>query len=107
MRHDDPKADIWTRLSEPCPVASGEKATVIARKRLDAVVPGEWDLTLEALPPDPIEGGIVFKARLQIVGVIRESTSSEKCRTYFEAVASAFINACAMFGIECKPQAQS
>jgi len=66
------KVDIWSALSAPLPpgviswrqdgrpisrdgrhlarfVAYIEANTV--RERLDAVVPGEWDLTLELLPP--------------------------------------------------------
>src|ERR671921_2477936 len=90
------KNDIWTRLSAPLPegvvawrqdgrpiqrdgkffarfVAYIEANTV--RERLDTVVPGEWDLTLDLLPPMPSEDGDAtcsFKARLQILGVIRE-----------------------------------
>jgi hypothetical protein len=104
-RHDvhTEKADIWSRLAEPLPngvvywrqdgkpitrdgkhfarfVAYIEANT--ARERLDAVVPGEWDLTLELLPPLPgiDEGGdgaaCSFKARLQILGVIREDVGT-------------------------------
>src|SRR5262245_19148595 len=46
------------------------------RERLDLVVPGDWDLTLELLPPiataaddEPVAS---FKTRLQILGVICE-----------------------------------
>src|SRR5919108_1958135 len=66
------KSDVWAKLSAPVPtgaiswrqdgkvtardgkffarfVAYIEANTV--RERLDGVVPGEWDLTLELLPP--------------------------------------------------------
>ena len=103
-RHDahTEKADIWSRLAEPLPngvvywrqdgktiardgkyfarfVAYIEANT--ARERLDAVVPGEWDLTLELLPPIPglddagDSAACSFKARLQILGVIREDVA--------------------------------
>src|SRR5512141_3510366 len=90
------KTDVWAKLSAPLPagviswrqdgkvtardskyfarfVAYIEANTV--RERLDSVVPGEWDLTLELLPPLPgIDdggdgGSCSFKARLQILGV--------------------------------------
>src|ERR671935_2471109 len=86
------KSDVWAKLSAPVPtgaiswrqdgkvtardgkffarfVAYIEANTV--RERLDAVVPGEWDLTLELLPPvanldeDANQGACSFKARLQ------------------------------------------
>src|SRR6476646_10895771 len=89
------KTDVWARLSAPVPsvavswrqdgkvtardgkyfarfVAYIEANTV--RERLDTVVPGEWDLTLELLPvntSDDSDGAqYSFKARLQILGVI-------------------------------------
>src|SRR6187551_4108603 len=97
------KIDIWSALAAPLPpgviswrqdgrpisrdgrhlarfVAYIEANT--ARERLDAVVPGEWDLTLELLPPIPglDDGGdgaaCSFKARLQILGVIREDVGT-------------------------------
>jgi hypothetical protein len=54
------------------------------RERLDRVVPGEWDLTLDLLPPLPARAGAAdedaaqcsFKARLQILGVIREDVGT-------------------------------
>src|SRR3954468_612398 len=92
------KTDVWAKLSGPLPagviswrqdgkvtardgryfarfVAYIEANTV--RERLDTVVPGEWDLTLELLPAmaamADVEGvECSFKARLQILGVIRE-----------------------------------
>jgi hypothetical protein len=125
-RHDahTDKADIWSRLAEPLPngvvywrqdgkvitrdgkylarfVAYIEANT--ARERLDAVVPGEWDLTLELLPPlpgmdDAGEGAnCSFKARLQILGVIREDVGTG--RDYKSAATDAFKRAAVRFGI--------
>ena len=125
-RHDahTDKADIWSRLAEPLPngvvywrqdgkiiardgkylarfVAYIEANT--ARERLDAVVPGEWDLTLELLPPLPglDDGGdgtaCSFKARLQILGVIREDVGTG--RDYKAAATDAFKRAAVRFGI--------
>jgi hypothetical protein len=125
-RHDvhTDKADIWSRLAEPLPngvvywrqdgkvvtrdgksfarfVAYIEANT--ARERLDAVVPGEWDLTLELLPPLPViddgsEGtACSFKARLQILGVIREDVGTG--RDYKAAATDAFKRAAVRFGI--------
>ena len=125
-RHDThiEKADIWSRLAEPLPngvvywrqdgkvitrdgkyfarfVAYIEANT--ARERLDAVVPGEWDLTLELLPPLPVTddtadaGSCSFKARLQILGVIREDVGTG--RDYKSAATDAFKRAAVRFGI--------
>jgi hypothetical protein len=125
-RHDlhTEKADIWSRLAEPLPngvvywrqdgktiardgkyfarfVAYIEANT--ARERLDAVVPGEWDLTLELLPPIPglddagDSAACSFKARLQILGVIREDVGTG--RDYKSAATDAFKRAAVRFGI--------
>ena len=125
-RHDTQieKADIWSRLAEPLPngvvywrqdgkvitrdgkyfarfVAYIEANT--ARERLDAVVPGEWDLTLELLPSLPVTddtadaGSCSFKARLQILGVIREDVGTG--RDYKSAATDAFKRAAVRFGI--------
>jgi hypothetical protein len=125
-RHDThtEKADIWSRLAEPLPngvVYWRQDGKVIARdgkhfarfvayieantarERLDAVVPGEWDLTLELLPPlpgidDGSDGGSCsFKARLQILGVIREDVGTG--RDYKSAATDAFKRAAVRFGI--------
>ena len=125
-RHDvhTEKADIWSRLAEPLPngvVFWRQDGKVIARdgkyfarfvayieantarERLDAVVPGEWDLTLELLPPlpgldDTTDGGACsFKARLQILGVIREDVGTG--RDYKAAATDAFKRAAVRFGI--------
>ena len=125
-RHDvhTEKADIWSRLAEPLPngvVYWRQDGKVIARdgkyfarfvayieantarERLDAVVPGEWDLTLELLPPlpsldeAPDGGNCSFKARLQILGVIREDVGTG--RDYKAAATDAFKRAAVRFGI--------
>ena len=118
------KTDIWSALSAPLPpgviswrqdgrpvtrdgrhiarfVAYIEANTV--RERLDAVVPGEWDLTLELLPTmtgldeDANQGACSFKARLQILGVIREDVGTGK--DYKQAATDAFKRAAVRFGI--------
>jgi hypothetical protein len=116
------KMDIWARLSAPLPtgviawrqdgravqrdgkyfarfVAYVDANTV--RERLDGVVPGEWDLTLELLPTlesdehdEPI---CSFKARLQILGVIREDVGTG--RDYKAAATDAFKRAAVRFGV--------
>ncbi|HVX39866.1 MAG TPA: Rad52/Rad22 family DNA repair protein [Gemmatimonadaceae bacterium] len=116
------KTDIWTQLSAPLPadviswrqdgrpiqrdgkyfarfVAYIEANTV--RERLDGVVPGEWDLTLELLPAlsgeDRDDAACSFKARLQILGVIREDVGTG--RDYKQAATDAFKRAAVRFGI--------
>jgi hypothetical protein len=115
------KIDIWAKLAAPLSpsviswrqdgrptqrdgkffarfVAYVEANTV--RERLDSVVPGEWDLTLELLPALPGEDGesnASFKARLQILGVIREDVGTG--RDYKSAATDAFKRAGVRFGI--------
>src|SRR4051794_8008222 len=115
------KMDIWSKLSAALPsgviswrqdgkpvqrdgkyfarfVAYVDANTV--RERLDGVVPGEWDLTLELLPPLPGDDGEAtcsFKARLQILGVIREDVGTG--RDYKAAATDAFKRAGVRFGI--------
>ncbi|HEY2066681.1 MAG TPA: Rad52/Rad22 family DNA repair protein [Gemmatimonadaceae bacterium] len=118
------KIDLWAALAAPLPggviswrqdgrpiardgryiarfVAYIEANTV--RERLDSVVPGEWDLTLELLPPvagldeDANQGACSFKARLQILGVIREDVGTGK--DYKQAATDAFKRAAVRFGI--------
>jgi len=71
------------------------------RERLDSVAPGEWDLTLELLPSvsgsDDGEVQCAFKARLQILGVIREDVGTG--RDYKSAATDAFKRAAVRFGI--------
>jgi hypothetical protein len=116
------KNDIWGQLSAPLPagviswrqdgrpvqrdgkyfarfVAYVDANTV--RERLDGVVPGEWDLTLDLLPTlasdDQDEPTCSFKARLQILGVIREDVGTG--RDYKQAATDAFKRAAVRFGI--------
>lgn len=118
------KTGVWQALAAPLPVeeiawrqdgrpvqrdgrniarfvAYVEANTV--RERLDSVVPGEWDLTLELLPPvaglddDANQGACSFKARLQILGVIREDVGTGK--DYKQAATDAFKRAAVRFGI--------
>jgi hypothetical protein len=117
------KHDIWAQLAAPLPtgviswrqdgrpinrdgrylarfVAYIEANTV--RERLDSVVPGEWDLMLELLPalpgmePDE-DTACAFKARLQVLGVIREDVGHGK--DYKQAATDAFKRAAVRFGI--------
>ena len=118
------KLDIWARIAAPVApetiswrqdgravlrdgkyiarfVAYIEANTV--RERLDEVVPGEWDLTLELLPAVPAgddasePAACTFKARLQILGVIREDVGTG--RDYKQAATDAFKRASVRFGI--------
>ncbi len=116
--------DVWRRLSAPVdpqaiawrqdgrPIARDGKyfARFVAyieantvRERLDAVVPGEWNLTLELLPTvsaadDVIDAApFAFKARLQILGVVREDVGTGK--DYKQASTDAFKRAAVRFGI--------
>src|SRR3954470_17679777 len=116
------KTDVWSKLSAPVPagaiswrqdgkvtardgkyfarfVAYIEANTV--RERLDTVVPGEWDLTLELMPTLVGEDGdgaqCSFKARLQILGVIREDIGTG--RDYKQASTDAFKRAAVRFGV--------
>ncbi len=118
------KMDIWARIAAPVApetiswrqdgrsvlrdgkyvarfVAYIEANTV--RQRLDEVVPGEWDLTLELLPAvtaldESSEPAVcTFKARLQILGVIREDVGTGK--DYKQAATDAFKRAGVRFGI--------
>lgn len=117
------RSDVWARLSAALPsgviswrqdgkptardgrhyarfVCYIEANTV--RERLDSVVPGEWDLTLELLPQTGNESGdndasCAFKARLQVLGVIREDVGTG--RDYKSASTDAFKRAAVRFGI--------
>src|SRR5947209_5137372 len=116
------KSDVWAKLSAPVPTGAiswRQDGKVTARdgkffarfvayieanhvrERLDDVVPGEWDLTLELLPAlsnsDNEEAGCSFKARLQILGVIREDVGTG--RDYKQAATDAFKRAAVRFGI--------
>ena len=117
------KADLWARLAAPLPtgvISWRQDGKVVARdgrhfarfvayidantvrERLDSVVPGEWDLTLELLPALPTasdeDGNLCsFKARLQILGVIREDVGTG--RDYKSAATDAFKRAAVRFGV--------
>jgi hypothetical protein len=117
-------ADIWSLLAAPLPagviswrqdgrtinrdgrylarfVAYIEANTV--RERLDSVVPGEWDLHLEPLPPvvstdeDANMGACNFKARLSILGVVREDVGTGK--DWKQAATDAMKRVAVRFGI--------
>ena len=114
--------DLWERLAAPLPAGSvawrqdGRPAmrdgrffarfvayidANTVRERLDGVVPGEWDLTLELLPrvasDEPDDAACAFKSRLQILGVIREDVGTG--RDYKQAATDAFKRAAVRFGI--------
>src|SRR6266566_4285301 len=116
------KTDVWSRLSAPVPsgaISWRQDGKVTAREgkylarfvayieantvkeRLDTVVPGEWDLTLELLPTivgDDGDGAqCSFKARLQILGVIREDVGTG--RDYKQASTDAFKRVAVRFGV--------
>src|SRR5690349_23576677 len=96
-------ADVWSKLAAPIPAEhvswrqdgkpiarEGGKYAArfvvyidagIVRQRLDSVVPGEWNLTLELLPPSP--GGdadtiCASTAGLQVLGPVREDVGFGK-----------------------------
>ena len=72
-----------------------------ARRDILIEVAGEWDLTLDLLPTlvgDDADGAqISFKARLQILGVIREDVGTG--RDYKQASTDAFKRAAVRFGV--------
>jgi hypothetical protein len=114
--------DVWSKLAAPVPQTAiawrqdGKPITrdgrhyarfvcyidaSTVRERLDTVVPGEWDLTLELLPAlpggDDNDAPYAFKARLQVCGVIREDVGMG--RDYKSASTDAFKRAAVRFGI--------
>src|ERR671938_175016 len=119
--------DVWAKLAAPLPpgvVAWGQDGRSVARdgkffarfvayvdantvrERLDTVVPGEWNLTLELLPQvvnaddesGPLDSNrVAFKARLQILGVVREDVGTG--RDYKQAATDAFKRAAVRFGV--------
>jgi hypothetical protein len=125
MRTNTERSDVWGRLAAPISenaifwrqdgmpvmrngrcyarfVAYIEANTV--RDRLDAVVPGAWELLLEMLPPLPVpdegEGPTTmcaFKARLRVLGVVREDVGTG--RDYKVAATDAFKRVAVRFGI--------
>jgi hypothetical protein len=117
------KSDLWERLAAPIPPEEiqwrqdGRPAArdgkffarfvafidaQFVQSRFDDVVPGEWDLTLELLPPAVTSEGeevepFSFKARIQVLGVIREDVGSGK--DYKTASTDAFKRAAVRFGV--------
>ncbi|HEY8309081.1 MAG TPA: Rad52/Rad22 family DNA repair protein, partial [Gemmatimonadaceae bacterium] len=116
------KDEVWSALAAPVPAGTiswrqdGKPTTRdgrqfarfvcyieanTVRERLDTVVPGEWDLTLEMLPQihgsDDSDSLCAFKARLQVLGVIREDVGTG--RDYKQAATDAFKRAAVRFGI--------
>src|ERR671939_170815 len=119
--------DVWAELAAPLPpgvVAWRQDGRPVARdgkffarfvayvdantvrERLDTVVPGEWNLTLELLPQlanaDDESGRldsnrVALKARLQILGVVREDVGTG--RDYKQDATDAFKRAAVRFGI--------
>ena len=104
------RIDLWARLAAPVPegaIAWRQDGRAVARdgkffarfvayieantvrERLDTVVPGEWDLTLELMPTlvsdDADEPTCSFKARLQVLGVIREEDANRWEGTLIES----------------------
>lgn len=120
-RHENIDAPLWSRLSAELakdaiswrqdgkPTQRDGKYVArfvaytdaqVVRERLDEVVPGEWDLTLELLPhASDAEGEATcaFKARLQVLGVIREDVGTGT--DYKSASTDAFKRAAVRFGI--------
>lgn len=119
------RLDIWARIAAPVPkdaiswrqdgkpvTRDGKTAArfvafidaQFVRARLDEVVPGEWDVTLEPLPPmaaspdgEVLQEPFAFKARLQVLGVIREDVGQGK--DYKTAATDALKRAAMRFGI--------
>ena len=127
-RHEgsDATADVWAKIAAPLPKGviswrqDGRPVTrdgkffarfvsyidaQFVRERLDSVVPGEWNLSLELLPlaTHPDSDGVfdttpyAFKARLSILGVSRECVGQGK--DYKQAATDAFKRAAVRFGI--------
>ena len=103
-----PAAISWRQDGKPTARDGGYFARFVCyieantvRERLDTVVPGEWDLTLEMLPQlhgsDDADSACAFKARLQVLGVIREDVGTG--RDYKQAATDAFKRAAVRFGI--------
>jgi hypothetical protein len=118
------KSEVWARLADPVPegtIAWRQDGKVVSRdgryyarfvayieantvrERLDRVVPGAWDLTLELLPALPLADddgagpACSFKARLQVLGVVREDVGTG--RDHKAAATDAFKRAAVRFGI--------
>jgi len=102
--------DIWTKLAAPLPTsailqrqgAGGRMLDYIDRPvvwdRLDAVVPGDWEFTLELIPGT--HGGdepFAVKGKLRVLGVDREDIGQGKDPK--EAATDAFKRCAVQFGI--------
>src|SRR5690349_10903367 len=125
-REHEQTNDVWAKLAAPLPpgVTSWRQdgrpmmrdgkffarfvsyiGANTVRERLDSVVPGEWNLTLELLSPLSSSGDeqvseqnrCAFKARLQILGVVREDVGTGK--DYKQASTDAFKRVAVRFGI--------
>ena len=126
-RHEgsDATADVWAKIAAPLPKGviswrqDGRPVTrdgkffarfvsyidaQFVRERLDSIVPGEWNLSLEMLPhmttadADGVDNsGVAFKARLSVLGVSRECVGQGK--DYKQAATDAFKRAAVRFGI--------
>lgn len=94
---------VFTRDGKPFARFVAYVETNAIRERLDALIPGEWDLTLDLLPAVPIPGegaeppACAFKARLQVLGVVREDVGTGK--DYKQAASDAFKRAAVRFGV--------
>lgn len=116
------QTDVWARLREPMEARdiqwridgkSTERdgrhfARVVAYcdvpavfRRLDAVVPGEWDYTAEVIPGTGTDNNgqpvVAVKGRLQVLGVIREDVGQGA--DYKTANTDAFKRTARLFGI--------
>jgi hypothetical protein len=78
---------VWDKFKAP--------TTLEPHEKLDEWFLGEWDLTLETLRPLDSDH-IAIKARLQILGVIREGVGT--AATYEAAAEAAFLRAAKLFG---------
>lgn len=67
----------------------------VVQRRLDSVVQGEWDVTISELPP--VNGQFAVKARVQILGVIREDIGQGT--DWKGAASDAFKRAAMRFGV--------
>ena len=90
--------NIWKQLADPRDL-DAQRDVAGVRERLDTVCPGEWDLTFELLPSRLDAGDVScsFKARVQILGVIREGIGTGA--DYKTAAMNAFLDAAARFGL--------
>lgn len=111
-RHEssDDRLNLWAKLAAPLPDGvvkqrqgpGGRMLDYIdwpfIQERLDSVVPGEWDLVLEPIAIQ--QGGddpFAVKARLTILGVIRENIGTGK--DWKDAATDASKRAAVRFGI--------